>query len=78
MGQVDSERRAATVARLVHLREAGSLTAEHVRLAAAGLGVDERTVRRWLARVDQSRPTRPEWYQLSRADQEAYAYLASP
>jgi putative transposase len=75
VGQVDSEQRAATVARLVHLREAGSLTTEHIRLAAAGHGVDERTVRRWLARSDQCRPTRPEWYQLSPADREAYAYF---
>jgi putative transposase len=75
VGQVDVQRRRATVARLLELREAGSLMPEHVRLAGAGHGVDERTVRRWLARADQRRPTRPEWYQLAQPDREAYAYF---
>lgn len=75
VGQVDAQRRRATVARLADLREAGSLTPAHVRLAAAGHGVDERTVRRWLARADQTRPPRPEWHQLEPADREAYAYF---
>lgn len=75
MGQVDAQRRRATVARLVELREAGTLTGEHVRLAAAGNGVDERTVRRWLARTDQDRPARPELYRLSETDREAYAFF---
>jgi hypothetical protein len=46
--QVDPEQRAATVARLRQLREGDQLTSQHVRLAAAGLGVSERTVWRWL------------------------------
>ncbi len=75
MGQVDPQRRRATVARLVELREAGTLTGEHLRLAAAGHGVDERTVRRWLARTDQARPVRPERYHLSEVDREAYAFF---
>lgn len=61
--------------RLAELREAGSLTAEHIRLAATGHGVDERTVRRWLARADQARASRPEWYRLEQVDREAYAYF---
>ena len=75
MGQVDSQLRRAAVARLAGLRAAGSLTTEHVRLAAKGLGVDERTVWRWLARDGQDRPQRPELYQLSQADREAYAHF---
>jgi hypothetical protein len=74
VGQVDAQRRRATVARLVELREAGTLTAQHVRLAASGHGVDERTVRRWLARAEQDRPVRPDRYRLSEADREAYAF----
>ena len=46
-----------------------------MRLAAAGHGVDERTVRRWLARADQDRPVRPERYRLSEVDREAYAFF---
>lgn len=77
MGQhVDPEQRAATVARLVQLREAGALTAAHVRLAAAGHGVDERTVWRWLGRgPSQGRPGRPERHELSDTDREAFAYF---
>ncbi|AGL15144.1 Mu transposase C-terminal domain-containing protein [Actinoplanes sp. N902-109] len=73
--QVPAQQRAATVARLLQLREAGTLSGEHVRLAAAGHGVDERTVRRWLQRGDQQRAVRPEWHQLSDTDREAYAYF---
>jgi putative transposase len=75
VGQVDAQRRRTTVVRLAELRAAGSLTTEHVRLAAAGHGVDERTVWRWLGRDEQSRPSRPEWYQLTPADREAYAHF---
>jgi putative transposase len=75
VGQIGSEQRAATVARLAQLRETGALSTEHIRLAAAGHGVDERTVRRWLARADQTRAVRPEWYQLLPADREAYAHF---
>ncbi|MBN1174856.1 MAG: Mu transposase C-terminal domain-containing protein [Micromonosporaceae bacterium] len=72
--QTGAEQRAATVTRLVQLREADTLTAAHVRVAAAGCGVDERTVRRWLARADQTRAERPERYRLSKVDREAYAF----
>ena len=76
MGQVDPEQRAARVARLRQLRETGALTAAHVRLAAAGHGVGERTVWRWLARGDaQARPARPGRHELSDTDQEAFAYF---
>lgn len=47
------------MARLLQLRQAGTPTGEHVRLAATGHGVDERTVRRWLQRGDQQRAVRP-------------------
>lgn len=75
MGQVEPERRAATLARLAELREAGTLTTAHVRLAASGHGVGERTVWRWLDRGEQTRPRRPERYELSDTDREAYAYF---
>ena len=47
--RADPERRRAAVERLGQLREAGELTAAHVRLAASGLGVRDRTVWRWLS-----------------------------
>ncbi|MFI6985923.1 hypothetical protein ACIBSV_46195 [Embleya sp. NPDC050154] len=43
----NAERRESTVARLELLREAGELSAAHVRLAARGCEVSERTVWRW-------------------------------
>ena len=73
--RADPERRRAAVERLGQLREAGELTAAHVRLAASGLGVRERTVWRWL-RLAAGRPGGPAGrgaYQLSEADREAYA-----
>jgi len=73
--QADPERRRAAVERLGQLREAGELTAAHVRLAASGLGVRERTVWRWL-RLAAGEPGTPAGrvsYQLSEADREAYA-----
>jgi putative transposase len=45
---VDHEEKAALLTRLEALRADGGLTADHVRLAADGLGVSERTVWRWL------------------------------
>ena len=76
VGQVDPEQRAATVARLQQLRETGALSAAHVRLAAAGHGVGERTVWRWLARGEaQGRPARPERHELTDTDREAFAYF---
>lgn len=74
---VDRERRAATVARLTTLREAGQLTTDHVRLAAEGLAVTERTIWRWLNQPAQRAPQRPGRapYELSRADREAFAYF---
>ncbi|MFE0156031.1 hypothetical protein ACFWY5_53475 [Nonomuraea sp. NPDC059007] len=41
---VDRERRSATVTRLTALHTDGTLTTEHVRLAARGLKVTERTI----------------------------------
>jgi putative transposase len=71
----DPERRRAAVERLGQLREAGELTTGHVRLAASGLGVRERTVWRWLSppagETGASAGRVP--YQLSEADREAYA-----
>jgi putative transposase len=73
--QADPERRRAAVERLGQLREAGELTAAHVRLAASGLGVRERTVWRWLSlAADQPGILAGRVpYQLSEADREAYA-----
>ena len=73
--RADPERRRAAVERLGQLRVAGELTAAHVRLAASGLGVRERTVWRWL-RLAAGQPGTPAGrgaYQLSEADREAYA-----
>jgi len=67
----DLERRQAAVERLGHLRAAGQLTAAHVRLAASGLGVTERSVWRWLR--PPGAPAGRGRYQLSEADREAYA-----
>lgn len=47
--RVDPDQRRGAVARLEQLRSSGTLTSEHVRLAASGLGVDERTVWRWIS-----------------------------
>lgn len=75
MPRVDREQRQATVARLAQLRADGTLTAEHVRLAASGLGVSERTVRRWLE-SDAGEPARPgpAPYRLSDTDMAAYQH----
>jgi len=73
--RVDAERREATLSRLRGLRVAGVLDSGHVRLAASGLGVAERTVWRWLTTADRvahvpvGRPS----YQLTEADREAFA-----
>ncbi len=77
MPPVDEERRRATVERLRELREAGSLTAAHVRLAAGGLRVTARTVRRWLEpdAGEAPRPPGSAGYQLTETDREAYAYF---
>ena len=58
MSRVDPELRAATVARLRDRRTAGELTSVEVRVAASGLGVDVRTVWRWLAAEGDGRPVR--------------------
>lgn len=68
---VDHERKAALLARLEMLRADGGLTAAHVRLAAEGHGVSERTIWRWL-REPASNP-RPS-FALSEADREAFAF----
>jgi putative transposase len=49
--RVDAQRREASLARLRQLRQAGDLSAGHILLAACGLGVDVRTIWRWLGRV---------------------------
>jgi putative transposase len=71
----DPERRRAAVERLGSLRAAGELTTGHVRLAASGLGVRERTVWRWLSLPDREPASQAgrARYQLSEADREAYA-----
>lgn len=70
----DASKRAAAVARLMQLRQAGQLSAAHVRLAAEGIGVTERTVWRWLAAgIREPAPRGPEPYVLSETDREAYA-----
>ena len=73
--RADPERRRAAVERLGQLRAAGQLTAAHVRLAASGLRVTERTVWRWLRQPgsQSEAPAGRDRYQLSDADREAYA-----
>ncbi len=66
----------AAVGRLRELRAAGALTTAHVRLAAAGLGVTERTVWRRISvgsAGDQPGRRGMAPYRLSDADQEALA-----
>ncbi|MBB4744001.1 putative transposase [Actinoplanes octamycinicus] len=72
--RVDPEQRAAVVARLTALRQAGSLTTAHVRTAASGLRVGERTVWRWLGTTGPGR-TGPARYELTPTDREAFAYF---
>jgi putative transposase len=74
----DAEQWQATTGRLRGLRAAGTLTTAHVRLAAAGLGVTERTVWRRISDSradDQPRHRGPAAYQVSAADLEAFAYF---
>ncbi|WP_378290813.1 hypothetical protein [Actinomadura rugatobispora] len=75
MPWVSPEQRETTTARLRQLRQAGDLSSAHVRLAAAGLGVSERTVWRWLGAGGAERPGRPGRapYRLTGTDREAYA-----
>ncbi|MFD1935524.1 hypothetical protein ACFSKW_29040 [Nonomuraea mangrovi] len=79
---VDRERRAATVTRLIALRTAGTLTTEHVRLAARGLKVTERTIWRWLDEQSRTPPQQARTgqpgcraYALTPIDREAFVYL---
>ncbi len=59
MGRVGAEQRAAAEARLEALRVTGGLTTAHVRLAATGLHVAERTVWRWLGPDTAGTQVRP-------------------
>ncbi len=82
---VDRERRAATVTRLIALRTAGTLTTEHVRLAARGLKVTERTIWRWLDEQSRTPPQQARTgqpgcraYALTPIDREAFARQLTP
>lgn len=79
MPPADHEARQAAVERLGQLRAAGDLTAEHVRLAAAGLGLSERSMWRLLSDgADHTpRPRGPAAYELSETDREAYAHYGA-
>lgn len=80
MAHVTQEAWRATLARLRHLRAEGNLTTGHVRLAARGLGVGERTVWRRLARdavhdADAASVRQgPEPYRLTETDIDAYSF----
>lgn len=65
------------MARLVALREDGQLSPAHVRLAAEGLRVSVRTVRRWIEPGAPAGPRRTgvARYVLSETDREAFAYF---
>jgi putative transposase len=76
MPGADVEQWRATIGRLRGLRAAGILTTAHVRLAAVGLGVTERTVWRRISDScadDKTRHRGPVPYKLSAADLEAFA-----
>ncbi|MEV0633267.1 Mu transposase C-terminal domain-containing protein [Nonomuraea wenchangensis] len=79
MPPADREARQAAVERLCQLRAAGDLTAEHVRLAAAGLNLSERSMWRLLSdgTGGTARPRGPAPYELSETDREAYAYYGA-
>jgi putative transposase len=72
VGRVEREARASTVARLEALRATGSLTTAHIRLAASGHNVTERTVWRWLGPAPAVAAGRRYW--LCEADREAFAH----
>jgi putative transposase len=78
VSESDREARQAAVQRLLQLRAAGDLTAEHVRLAATGLGLSERSMWRLLGTGDgAARPRGPSPYELSQTDREAYAHYGA-
>jgi putative transposase len=72
--KLDPDVRAALVERPRERRAAGLLRSEDVRAAAAGLGIGERTVWRWLT-APEPPPRRPrrDGYQITEADRDAYA-----
>lgn len=73
MTRVDPERRQSVVSRLRALREAGNLTTAHIRMAATGLKVTERTVWRWIG-PQAGCHSRPSRYEPTQTDQEAFTY----
>jgi putative transposase len=66
------EVRARVVSRLCGLRAAGELSAGHVRQAAAGAGVSERTVYRWLREGPQAGRPGPPPTGLDEANWQAF------
>ena len=71
MSRLDPQLRAAAAERLIAQQAAGLLTSAEVRRTAAGLGVDVRTVWRWLAHDRGGQPARRR-YQLTEADIAAF------
>ena len=71
VSRLDPQLRAAAAERLIAQRTAGLLTSAEVRRTAAGLGVDVRTVWRWLAHDRGGHPARRR-YQLTEADIAAF------
>lgn len=75
MGGVDPEQRRAATEQLRQRAAAGTLTARHVRLAATGCGVSERTVWRWIGTQEPQADGRARpGYQLTDTDREAFAF----
>ena len=72
MSRVDPQVRAAVIDRLREARAAGSLTSADVRRVAADVGVDERTVWRWLAGADDPARRETRGYQLTERDIAAF------
>lgn len=72
MSRVDPQVRAAVIDRLRAARAVGSLTSADVRRVAADVGVDERTVWRWLAGADDPARREARGYQLTERDIAAF------
>lgn len=75
MARANHEALNSAVARLRDLRDSGALVTAHVRLAAQGLGLSERSMWRHLRGSHEEREEGRCAYRLSDADREAFAHF---
>lgn len=75
MARADREALDSAVARLRDLRDSGALVTAHVRLAAQGLGLSERSMWRHLRDSHDEREEGRTAYRLSDTDREAFAHF---